>query len=200
MKITNFKVVYICPDHNEQYSLRKQHMESLLKNIGFTDIEHYKSGTENYPECLTNATINILENNLDTPIILLEDDVEWTGINEIEYNLDADAIYLGLSKCAGHPENNIDYGQSKFENYSASQVKIINMLSAHAILYISKKYKLAVIDILKQHRHTKYYNDVLMSRIQPIFLVLGQKKPLFYQSSKFNLSPVEFYTNFEINL
>lgn len=36
-------------------------MENLLKNIGFVDIEHYKSSTENYPDCLSKALIDILE-------------------------------------------------------------------------------------------------------------------------------------------
>lgn len=61
MKITDLKVVFSCPDHNEKYNMRRQHMEQLLKNIGFTQIEHYKSSTENYPDCLNKANIEILK-------------------------------------------------------------------------------------------------------------------------------------------
>lgn len=200
MKITEFKVVYICPDHNEKYHMRKLHMEDLLTKIGFTNIEHYKSGTENYPSCLNDATIDILQNNLEEPVIVLEDDIDWTGIDEID-NPESDAIYLGLSKCAGHPTENVHYGESVFEKWSDSQVRILNMLSAHAILYKSKKYKLAVIKKLTEYKNIVYYNDVLISRIQPTFIVLGVKKPLFYQSARFNATPdVEYCTRFEINI
>jgi len=75
ISITEFKVVFICPDHNEKYHQRKVHMENMLKKIGFTRIEHYKSSTENYPDCLSKATIDILENNLDSPILIVEDDI-----------------------------------------------------------------------------------------------------------------------------
>ena len=201
MKITEFKVVYICPDHNEKYHLRKLHMDELLKNIGFTNVEHYKSSTENYPDCLSEATINILKANLENPVIILEDDIEWTGKIDIEYNSDCDAIYLGLSKCGGHPVNNIDLGSSQFDKWSNTQVKVLNMLGGHAILYISKKYKDAIIDILNNNKNRKYYNDVLFSRIQSKYLVLAEKVPLFYQAGKFNSSyHVEYCTRITIDL
>jgi hypothetical protein len=200
MKITDFKVIYICPDHNEKYSLRKQHMETLLNRIGFKNIIHFKSGTENYPRCLVNATINILESNLDEPFLLLEDDVEWSGSADFDFNTSADAIYFGLSRSAGDGHNNTHNGPSKFIKWSDSQVRVINMLGGHAIFYISREYKTAVINILKQYENTDYYNDVLMSRIQNSFIVLAQKAPFFYQSSKFNVSDVEYQTRFEITL
>lgn len=200
MKINTIKVIYICPDHNDKYHKRKLHMDNLLTKIGFTNIEFYKSGTQNYPACLIDATIDILQNNLDEPVILLEDDVEWTGIDEID-NPESDAIYLGLSKCAGHPTENCDLGLGSivFQKWSDSQVRILNMLSTHAILYNSRQYKLAVIETLLSYKNVSYYNDVLISRIQPKFIVLGVKKPLFYQSSNFNATPdVEYCTRFEI--
>jgi hypothetical protein len=200
MKLTDFKVVYICPEHNEKYRLRKQHMEELLRKIGFKNIIHYTSGTDNYPTCLVKATIEILHTYLNEPIILLEDDVEWTGIIDIEYNPGADAIYLGISRNAGHPTQNMHHGPSQFVNWSNDTVKVINMLSAHAILYISPEYKRAVIDILKWNSNTNYYNDILISRIQQQYTVLAHKSPIFYQSSKFNDSDVEFQTRFEITL
>lgn len=61
MRIQEFKAIFICPAHNEKYMARKEHMESLLRSNGFTKIEHYKSGTENYPKCLLSAYIDILK-------------------------------------------------------------------------------------------------------------------------------------------
>ena len=184
MKIVDFKTVYICPDHNEKYHTRKVHMDNMLNTLGFKNFTHYKSSTDNYPTCLTKANIDILENNLDTPVLILEDDIEWTGINEVVFDTNVDAIYLGLSKSGGHPTDNIYLGDSTFENWSDTQVKVINMLSGHAILYISKRYKEAVIESLKNNM--LFYHDVLLSRLQPNFNVLANKKCVFYQSHRFN--------------
>ena len=186
MKISDFKTIYISPDHNEKYHTRKVHMDNMLNTLGFKNFTHYKSLTDNYPTCLSKATIDILENNLDTPVLILEDDIEWTGINEVAFdsNANVDAIYLGLSKSAGHPTDNIHLGNSIFQYWSDSQVRILNMLSAHAILYISKRYKEAVIESIKHN--ILFYSDVVISRLQSNFNVLGNKKCVFYQSHRFN--------------
>ena len=56
------------------------------------------------------------------------------------------------------------------------------------------------IDILKNNVST-FYNDVLLSRLQPNFAILANKKPVFYQSSKFNIGMhEENWTKFEINI
>uniref|UniRef100_A0A6C0IIH0 Glycosyltransferase n=1 Tax=viral metagenome TaxID=1070528 RepID=A0A6C0IIH0_9ZZZZ len=184
MKIQDVKVVYICPDHNEKYKKRKQHMQTLLKRIGFKDIVHFKSSSVNYPLCLTLATIEILKKYMDEPILLLEDDIEFTGVDNFDYVEDADAIYFGIGKSGGHPKENIHRGNAIFINYSPNQVKVHNMLTAHAILYISRRYKSAVIQRLQENINT--FNDVVISRVQPHFKVLANKIPSFYQSSKFN--------------
>jgi hypothetical protein len=199
MKINELKTTYMCPDHNEKYHNRKLHMDNLLNTIGFKDFTHYLSSTENYPSCLNKATIDILENNLDNPILILEDDVEWTGVQDFIFDPTADAIYFGLSRSGGHPTENIHLGDSVFEPWSDSQVKVLNMLSGHAILYISKSYKEAVIKSIKTN--TPYHHDVLLSRLQPNFTILANKKPVFYQSSKFNIGiHEENWTKFELNI
>lgn len=184
MKLQDFKVVYICPDHNEKYHKRKQHMDKLLQNIGFKDIVHFKSSSQKYPICLTIATIEILKKYIDEPILLLEDDVDFTGIDTFDYIEDADAIYFGISKDGGHPRENINKGNSIIYPYSDNQVRVHNMLTCHAVLYITRKYKCAVIQRLMEN--ITGYNDVTISRVQPHFKVLANKKPSFYQSSRFN--------------
>ena len=175
-------------------------MDNLLNNIGFKDFKHYLSSTENYPTCLNKATIDILENNLDNPILILEDDVEWTGIQYVVFEQSADAIYLGLSMSSGHPIENIHLGDSILEPWSDSQARVMNMLSGHAILYISRRYKEAVIEAIKNNIDT-FYNDILFSRLQPNFTVLANKRPVFYQSSKFNIGMhEENWTKFELNI
>ena len=183
MRIQDFKVVYICPDHNEKYHARKVHMDTMLAELGFKDVIHFKSGTEGYPRCLANANIEILTRYMNEPILLLEDDVEFTGIEEFDFVHGADAIYLGLSQCAAHPTGNYNEGQCVVTEYSSTQVRIMNMLGTHAILYISPRYKQAVIDKL---RDLMGHTDIAITRIQPKFRVLANKQPSFFQSANFN--------------
>lgn len=183
MRLQDFKVIYICPDHNDKYHARKVHMETLLTDLGFKDIVHYKSGTYSYPKCLNDATVDILTTYRYEPILVLEDDVEFTGISEFEFVHGADAIYFGVSRSASHPSKDISRGTSVFKPYSDTQVRVLNMLSAHAILYITSRYKEAVCEKL---RSTNGFNDIAMSRIQPLYRILANKTPSFFQSAKFN--------------
>jgi hypothetical protein len=194
--------VYICPDHNEKYHQRKVHMDGVLAALGCTNVHMHKSGTEAYPKCLSQAVIDILSDNLDNPVFILEDDVIFTpaaSMGTFDYVDDADAIYLGLGKCAGHPTEDKDEGQLQVEPYSMTQVRVKNMLSGHAILYISRQYKLAVIELLKANLDKVLETDVLVSRIQPKFKVLALMRPMFYQSATLNPGTyAERLTNFYI--
>ena len=185
MRIQDFKVIYICPDHNEKYHKRKLHMDKILADLGFNDVVHYKSGNEQYPVCLSLATIDILKKYIDVPFILLEDDIECTGNMDFDFVPEADAVYLGLSKCASHPTEYKNIYPCQVVPYSMNQVKVQNMLATHAILYNSKSYKQAVIDILEENKY-KSVNDIAISRIQKNFLILANMKPMFFQSNKFN--------------
>lgn len=161
-------------------------MDNLLKSMGFLDIVHYKSGTEKYPKCLTLALTTVLETYIDEPFLLLEDDVEYTGLStDIDIPENADAIYLGLSRSAGHPIENRNIYYAQFDHYSSTQVRVMNMLGSHAIFYNSKRYKQAVIDILNKEWKT-FALDVSVSRIQPIYNIYANMCPLFFQSNKFN--------------
>lgn len=197
MRIQDFKVVYICPDHNEKYHARKLHMDSMLADLGFKDVVHYKSGTEGYPKCLADANVEILTQYMNEPILLLEDDVEFTGVSEFDFVHGADAIYIGISQCGGHATENYNDKLAIFTPYSGTQVRVQNMLSTHAILYISSAYKQAVINQLKD---CKGHTDIAITRIQPNFRVLANKSPSFFQSAKFNAPGyLDIYTRFIID-
>jgi hypothetical protein len=199
MRIQDIKTIFICPDHNPKYSQRKIHMETMLRRLGFTDITHYKSGTEKYPDCLSIATIDILKKHIDTPVLILEDDVEFTGVDEFIMDTRADAIYFGISRDGGSKTINLCEGSSQFVPWSSTQSRVMNMLTAHAILYISPQYKQAIINTLSSHLGQAYYNDVLIARLQPDYIVLANKKPSFYQSHRFNICMhQENQTKFEL--
>jgi hypothetical protein len=197
MRIQEFKVVYICPDHNEKYHARKVHMDTMLAELGFKDVVHFKSGTDGYPKCLADANVEILTEYMNEPILLLEDDVEFTDISEFDFVQGADAIYFGLSVCGSHATENYNDKLAIFTPYSRTQVRIQNMLSTHAILYITPRYKQAVIN---QLRDCKGHTDIAITRIQPNFRILANRKPSFFQSAKFNAPDhLDSYTRFVID-
>jgi hypothetical protein len=203
MKLIDIPVLYICPDHNPKYRARKKHMEALLYRIGFSQVTHYKSSTESYPSCLFQATIDILSDHLnDSPILVLEDDVEQYMPLDVNTELlipyDADAFYLGFSKSGGHLSENRCDGKANIL-VKESYIQIYNMLSAHAIVYISKRYKERVINELQQKQDTGkvLHSDVILSRLHPEFNIYGYRHPFFYQSRKLgNTQHVEDATKF----
>jgi len=196
MKISELKVILICPDHTEYYNNRKVKTQDLLERLGCKEIIHYKSDTANYPTCLRKANIDILQTYIDEPILIVEDDLGYTGIDSFNYEEDADAYYLGYSKFGGHPTENTHIEKSQFVPHSDTMVRVINTLTAHAILYISRKYKEAVINILSQDLDRLLHQDILMTRILNNFKILAPKKPIFFQSSRFHAP--EDCTNFTI--
>ena len=188
MKLQDINTVFICPDHNEKYQKRKEHMIQLMEEIGIKKYYHYKSSHEGNPiVCLTKSNIDVLKQHLDDePLLLLEDDINFTGIDSFDIPPYCDAIYVGISMQGGSIIYNCNDGRSTFEPFNENQVKITNMLSTHAILYVSKRYKQAVIKELEKCGDYPFYNDVIMSRMQSKYNIYANKKPSFYQSILFN--------------
>lgn len=203
MKLIDIPVIFICPDHNEKYSKRKEHMFELLNKIGFKSIVHYKSGNESYPTCLLKAFIDILRQNLnDLPVLVVEDDIEcFLELNsDTEFDMpdDTDAFYVGFSKSGGHKTLNSHDGWSQIEKISDKHIRILNMLTTHAILYKSKEYKQRVITQLNNLLDKPlYHSDVIIARLHPEYKIYGYHYPLFYQSVKWgNVEHTENYTKF----
>jgi len=180
IKLKEILVICICPDHNEKYHKRRIHMEKLLNKLEFKNVVHYKSSSEKYPYCLNNANIDIFS-KYKPPFLLLEDDIKETQDipNELEIPDNTDAFYLGLSSGGGHPTNNYDEGNSKFEYINNNLFKVKNMLTTHAILYVNPTY----ISHVRNQLITKptYYNDVIISQIQNKFNVYCHNESYFYQ-------------------
>jgi hypothetical protein len=196
------KVVFICPDNSPKYTGRKFTMLWMLQQIGFTNVEHFKSDDIPYPRCLVKATMDILKKYIDEPVLILEDDLAYTGNCTFEIPEDTDAFYLGLSECATHPVHEYNYGISQFSYVSNNTVRVENMLSAHAVYYKSRRYKEAVIERMERALTLNLTNDVSFTRLQPLYNVYAGVVPMFYQSRAFNLKQfpceVEDQTNIEI--
>lgn len=124
------------------------------------------------------AHIDILENqNYSTPLLILEDDVEFIeNFNPvIDIPEDSDGVYLGISH--GNPR----YVTQKInENY----YRIGGILAAHAILYVTPTFRKNMADIGKHCLYTmKLPWDIGTSSLQFQSKVYCTIQPLIYQSN-----------------
>ena len=187
MRLQDIRTVWICPDTSQKYLPRKLHMIELLEQIGMRNCQHFKTaGTGGANRELIRATIDILNQHMDDePVLILEDDVEWTHQIDVSIPVGADAVYLGNSRRGGSFYNGYDDGPSIVHPYNEIMIKVENMLSTHAVIYCSKRYKQDVIHrlsgILGQEH---YFSDVVISRIQKYYNVYAYKRPFFYQGAK----------------
>jgi hypothetical protein len=200
MDLRKIKTVFICPDHNEKYKARCAYMFDLLKSLGFERVAHYKSAgyTSDVLYPLNIATYNILQMHMDEPVLILEDDLEFVKSASfiIDPPKDAEAVYVGISGCNMNFEKNINEGHALVIPIDAQYMKIQNMLSAHAILYLTPSYKKCIAYALSLTRDP---NDMELCKHQASYAVYGLRRPICWQSAKFNVPWIEYVTKIQIN-
>lgn len=197
--LRKIKTVFICPEHNEKYKLRCKYMFDLLHKLGFEHVVHYKSGIQGAHELypLNRATYNVLQMHMHEPVFIIEDDLEFVSNPQFIFEIpsDADAVYFGISGSNYNFEKSKNEGNAKFHILNSKYMRILNMLSAHAILYISPKYKAFISDALNT---TDEPNDIEICKHQTKFNLIGLRKPICWQSAKFNIPWIEYITKIQI--
>lgn len=196
--LRKIKTVFICPDHNEKYRARCKYMFELLHKLGFERVAHYKSGSDIHdPYPLNLATHNILQMHMDEPVFIVEDDLEFIpDCNFVfEFPENADAVYFGICGCNYDFEKKINGGKAVFDIINSKYMRVLNMLSAHAILYLSPQYKSFIANALKT---TNTANDIEICKHQPKFKLLARRRPICWQSAKFNTPWIEYVTKIKI--
>ncbi len=186
------KCVYINLDTAER---NKEEMDAQLGSLEFKDFERLSARVvapptpEPPPEYGSNADtwwnifrgvaqshIDILETN-DAPVLILEDDsVVTEDFRPILENIpeDTDGIYLGISQSDGK-YNAYDIG--------SGYAWIRGIFSTHAILYLSERYKNAVLAMAKDWAYNKNFaTDIGWCRLQNDFNIITPHKPFFYQA------------------
>lgn len=213
INIKDIKTVYINP-YEGKYIERGDYVYNFLKNvIGIKNVVHYKSSIcTDYGKELKIITSKILEDHCDDePILIVEDDIaltEWyrdknTDDINIEIPEFADALYLGNHRFGMHDYDDKLYfplninAKHNLKYYSKSVCRIFNMLSAHAIIYKSKRYKESVIQLFKEP--TSIMNDALLARNIKHYLVYAYRKPIFYQKQEFSNYSMEWVTHYELD-
>lgn len=137
------------------------------------------------------ALENAIQKNI-FPCVIFEDDVVATEdfVPEFSIPVYADAVFLGISRYGmgdwnqmgirGRIINKTDIC-TKTDKSCIQYYQIFNMLSAHAIMYCTKKYAIKTLEILKACLTLKYINDVGTARLQAENTVLAVEKPFFVQ-------------------
>lgn len=120
----------------------------------------------------------ILEENLnDNPLLVFEDDIEFT--KDFNTVLDvpdhADGIYLGKSV--------IGLKEKSYDNYYN---RLFHGLGLHAILYMNKKFKQNILNCIIKGLTTGTICDMVTSKSLNKYYVFSPKKCLMYQNNPNN--------------
>lgn len=196
INLTDIPVFYI---NMKKDVHKKEHIEKQLKAVGFKKItridavEDKKNGRVGLSKSQHKALSQI-----PAPFIVLEDDADPKQfVSTIDIPDDADAVYLGNSNW-GFQSNHAGF-YLKYEKVAGYQkiLRIYNMLSSHAILYLSDDY------VKMCQRTTKYCAekypmpmDVPFAMIQRFFNIYVLNQPVFIQKDyEGKMSAAPAYTN-----
>lgn len=172
----------------EQHTAKNKNMQDILSICGFENIIRVE-GTYMPDKPISGcaaAHYNALQ-EVDPPFILFEDDCMPKNFKPmIEIPNDADAVYLGISswgRMNGHSGPFVKYTKVGRDFY-----RVYNMLSGHAILYLTPEY----VNICKKIAYHSayivedYYHDIGFAEIQRWFNVYAFDDPMFYQTSGYH--------------
>jgi hypothetical protein len=163
---------------------KRKHIEAQLSDLGFKNVTRIDAiEDKNNGRVGLSKSQFLAISQIEAPFIVLEDDADPKYFKPvIEVPDDSDAVYLGNSQWG------LMQGQSgfylKYKNVKgySDVYRIYNMLSSHAILYLTQEY----VGVCK--RTIKYCAeeypmpmDVPFAMIQRFYNVYTINKPLFIQ-------------------
>lgn len=176
MKLSNIKTYYINLDKHEE---KREQMEKMLSGIGF-NYERFP-GIEAEWGC-EKSHHKLLSEGLKAPFIVLEDDCSLSNqVTELGVPDDIDFVYLGIS-AFGYYNGNIS--GVLYNQVTDDIVRVYNMLSTHAMLYLSDNYANMVKDIAyycayKSNQHF----DKSIAEMAKYYEVYALSNPMFYQDN-----------------
>lgn len=160
---------------------KNEYLSSKLKELGFESITRIDAIQDKKGIIGLSKSQNLALSQIRPPFIILEDDCDPKYFTpEIEVPEDADAVYLGNSPWGRL--NGYHGLLTKTKKINENTYRVFNMLSSHAILYLTDSY----VDICK--RTTRYCidtsnipMDVPFADIQKYYNVYVFDKPHFIQ-------------------
>jgi hypothetical protein len=131
--------------------------------------------------------------NCDEPCIVFEDDANTTIWHRdiVDVPDDADALWIGTS-CFGLVKgwrqmsicDDIFKIVPTLVGDFGDVYKVRNMLSAHAIVFISQRYKFEMINYLRYCFNEAIPPDIIFAETMKHFNIYACKEPLFFQDDK----------------
>lgn len=160
------------------------YVQERLHQRGFKNVSRILGTKHVRPYLGWALTYHHLLQSAKCPFIVLEDDADFyaDALPILEVPSDADALYLGnscWSVMAGHVGYYLRYKKIQgFENI----VRIYNMLSAHAILYINEEFQEEAIRIFRHSiEEETIVADQGLAMIQRFWNVYSLNNPMFFQ-------------------
>jgi hypothetical protein len=190
LDLRDLDIVYLHGPHRPE---RKEHMEAHLKENGLK-AECHVGVCDKGAQSGVLGMISIMKKRLDgefRPFVLLEDDCSPTKWLRHVFPVpeDADAMYLGLSTYGIHPVHDFGIPQVSYTGVTGEPelVRLFNMLSNHAIFFVSKRWTENCLSCFEQTvacaKDPRAY-DIEQCRTIPNFNVYALREPLFFQDSK----------------
>ncbi len=163
---------------NRDVSMKKLMVDCGFKNVIRTEAQY----TPDRPLAGCSISHHNALNEIDPPFIVFEDDcVAKNFVPEIEIPDDADAVYLGVSSWGRMNSHSGPFVQ--YEPVTDKLLRIYNMLSAHAILYLSEEYASLCSKISRHGYDIADHQDIGFADVQKYYNVYAFDDPMFYQTS-----------------
>jgi len=178
--LLNVPVYYINLDSDDE---KRKSTETLLKRMGFRNVTRVSAIFHPKGRIIgcARSHYEVLK-DAKPPFIIIEDDCALNKdfINEIEIPDDADALYLGISHWGRYLNHSGPYVH--YESIDDEIVRVYNMLTTHAIMYLSSTY----VDICKRISYHYGYEveghlDIGFAEIHKFYNVYSYDEPLFRQ-------------------
>ena len=174
-----------CAVHRERREHIVQMCQTLNLNVQFIDGVSCQPG---YIGCMLSHLKVLSMADSPPPFLILEDDCNVTPdfSRVIECPDHTHLLYLGVSAwgmCEKMHPKGLPFA-AYARPYDENTLRLENMLSAHAILYLTPSIVSQVKDTIIKSVIAETPFDIGMARLQQTNLVLTPKKPFFYQDRR----------------
>lgn len=165
---------------------KRKNIENQLSKAGFDNVHRLPAVENEVGYIGLNESLILALQKFNPPFLILEDDAQlsnMTSMTKIELPVDAQALYLGTSNWAlqgGVTSHFLRYKKSKVDGI----LRVRNMLSAHAILYVDEGFVEKTLEALKSNNNSNFQiPDVVITRLQNKFPVYALNVPFFTQGN-----------------
>lgn len=180
LEVKKIPAVYINLARDTEKNNRMQKMLSELEFETIIRVEGFVFPDAHLAGCSLSHFTALDE--INPPFIVFEDDCVVKNFrSEIEIPDDSDAVYLGISSWGRMNAHSGPFVQ--YERVDSELLRVYNMLSAHAILYINPEYASLCKKIAFHGYQIADHQDIGFAEVQRYYNVYAFDDPMFYQTS-----------------